>query len=134
MPGWLLFLVYLGALLAPLVLAVAQGIPPRSLWDELATGAGLLATAILLVEFPLSGRFRVISRRIGMDVTMRWHQLLGRVALVLALIHPFLYRAERNPAYPWDTTRQLTLSWQPETILPGAMAWVLLPVLAGLAL
>ncbi|KUJ73348.1 hypothetical protein AVO45_14785 [Ruegeria marisrubri] len=134
MPGWLLFLVYLGALLAPVALAVLQGIPPRSLWDELATGAGLLATAILLVEFPLSGRFRVISRRIGMDVTMRWHQLLGRVALVLALIHPFLYRAERNPAYPWDTTRQLTLSWQPETILPGAMAWFLLPVLVGLAL
>ncbi|TMV09794.1 hypothetical protein FGK63_01620 [Ruegeria sediminis] len=134
MPGWLLFLVYLGLVLAPLGLAVAQGIPPRSLWDELATGAGMLATVVLLVEFPLSGRFRLISRRIGMDVTMRWHQLLARVALVLALIHPFLYRAERNPAYPWDVTRQLTLSWQPETILPGAAAWVLLPVLVGLAL
>ena len=134
MPGRILICVYLLVLVAPVVLSALQGISPRSFWDELATGAGLLAAAILLVEFPLSGRFRLISRQIGMDATMRWHRILAHVALVLAVIHPFLYGAERNPAYPWDTTRQLTLSWHPETILPGAVAWLLLPALVGLAL
>ncbi|MEY8839540.1 ferric reductase-like transmembrane domain-containing protein [Cribrihabitans sp. XS_ASV171] len=134
MPGWLVYPFYLALVAAPLVLAAAQGAPPRSLWDEAATGAGLVAAAILLVEFPLSGRFRLISARIGMDVTMRWHQRLARVALVLALIHPFLYRADRNPPLPWDSTRQFTLSWTPETILPGLAAWCILVVLVGLAL
>ncbi|MHA6264989.1 ferredoxin reductase family protein [Arenibacterium sp. CAU 1754] len=134
MPAGLLFLLYLSVALAPLGLAWAQGLPPRGGWDELASGAGLLALAMLLAEFPMSGRFRVISRRVGMDVTMRFHQLLARTALVLALIHPFLYRGERDAPLVWDTTRQLTLSWQPETILPGAVAWLLLPVLVGVAL
>lgn len=133
-PRRVLIVGYVVLLVAPLALAVMQGLPLRSLWDELATGAGLVALAILLVEFLLSGRFRLISRRIGMDVTMRWHRVLARVALVLALIHPFLYQGARNPPYPWDATRQLTLSWEPETILPGAVAWMLLPVLVGLAL
>lgn len=134
MSGRILLVVYAAVLLAPLVLAALQGLPFRSFWDELATGAGFLALAIVLVEFPLSGRFRLVSRGIGMDVTMRWHRVLARVALVLVLVHPFLYRGIRGPAYPWDTTRQLTLSWEPEAILPGAVAWLLLPTLVGLAL
>ena len=134
MPAGFLLIAYLVVLLAPLVLAWGQGAPPRSVADELATGAGLLALVILLAEFPLSGRFRAISQKIGMDVTMRFHQLMARTAVVLALVHPFLYRAERNPPYPWDETRQLTLAWQPEAIWPGAVAWLLLPVLVGLAI
>lgn len=134
MPAALLIVFYLAVALAPLALAWAQGAPPRSLWDEMATGAGLVGLAILLAEFPLSGRFRIISGRIGMDVTMRFHQLLARTAVALIAVHPFLYRAERNPPYPWDETRQLTLAWTPEAIFPGAVAWLLLPVLVGLAL
>lgn len=134
MPAGVLFVLYLVVLVLPLGLAWAQGLPARSVADELATGAGLLALVILLAEFPLSGRFRSISGRIGMDVTMRFHQLMARTAVALALIHPFLYRAERNPPYPWDTTRELTLAWQPEVIWPGVVAWLLLPVLVGLAI
>lgn len=134
LPAGLLFVLYLLVAMSPIALAWAQGLAPRGGWDELATGAGLLALAMLLAEFPMSGRFRVISRRVGMDVTMRFHQLLARTAVVLALIHPFLYRGERDTAYVWDTSRQLTLSWQPETILPGAAAWLLLPVLVGVAM
>jgi len=134
MPGRILLVVYLAVLFAPLALAAFSGLAFRSFWDELATGAGLLSLAIVLVEFPLSGRFRLISRKIGMDVTMRWHRALARVALVLVVVHPFLYQGIRSPTYPWDTTRQLTLSWEPEAILPGAVAWLLLPTLVGLAL
>ncbi|MEQ8356978.1 MAG: ferredoxin reductase family protein [Kiloniellaceae bacterium] len=101
--------------------------PPRGLWDELASGAGLLAYAIILVEFVLSGRFRSISRHLGMDVTMRVHQLCARTALVLALIHPFLYRAVFDRPLPWDPGRHLTLTVDFGALASGILAWVLLP-------
>ncbi len=122
----LLIALYIGLTFLPLVLAWAGARPPRSFWDELATGAGLLAFAIILVEFVLSGRFRSISARIGMDVTMRFHQLFARTALVLAAIHPFLYRAPFSPQHPWDTTRQLTLTFDLSHLWTGIVAWVLL--------
>ncbi len=129
-----LIALYLGVVLAPLALAFISGLPPRSLWDELATGAGLLAFAVILVEFVLSGRFRSVSRGIGMDVTMRFHRLLAQTALVLALIHPFLYRAPFNPPLPFDPSRQLTLTASLEHLFTGILAWVLLPAFVVLAI
>ncbi|MGF1651596.1 MAG: ferric reductase-like transmembrane domain-containing protein [Hyphomicrobiaceae bacterium] len=117
---------YLAVALAPLALAWAGGRPPRPFWDEVASGAGLLAFSILLVEFVLSGRFRAVSRRMGMDVTMRVHQLLARTALVLALVHPLLYQSPFDRERPWDPTRQLTLTSDVTSLATGMMAWVLL--------
>lgn len=130
----ILISIYLFVALLPLGLSWLGTRPPRSVWDELASGAGMLAFAIILVEFLLSGRFRAVSKRIGMDVTMRFHQLLARSALVLALIHPFLYRAPFNPPYPWDVTRQLTLTDDFGAIATGILAWLLLPSLVLLAI
>ena len=110
-PG-ILFAGYLIVTLLPLGLAAAGARPPRSVWDELGSGAGMLAFSIMLTEFVLSGRFRSISGRIGMDLTMRLHQLLGRTALVLAFIHPFLYQTSPNQPVPWDRTRQLTIAYE----------------------
>ncbi|MGF1630968.1 MAG: ferric reductase-like transmembrane domain-containing protein [Kiloniellaceae bacterium] len=120
--------------LSPLALAWVGARPPRSFWDELATGAGMLAFAIILVEFVLSGRFRTVSGRIGMDVTMRAHQLLARSALVLALVHPFLYTTGFNPPLPWDDTRQATLTADFAALATGVLAWVLLPVFVLLSI
>jgi len=130
----LLLSIYLVIVLLPLALSWMGGRPPRSVWDELASGAGMLAFAIILAEFLLSGRFRAVSTRIGMDVTMRFHQLLARSALVLALVHPYLYRAPFNPPYPWDVTRQLTLSTDVAGIVAGFLAWMFLPALVLLAI
>jgi predicted ferric reductase len=98
MPSFVLISAYIALMIAPLALSFAQGLPARSLRDDIASGLGLVAFTILLVEFVLSGRFKVISRKIGSDVTMRWHQLLARGALVMVLVHPFLYAA------PYDLT------------------------------
>lgn len=132
-PG-VLFILYLGVVLSPLALAVAGARPPRPLWDELASGAGMLAFAIILAEFVMSGRFRAISARIGMDVTMRLHQLLARSALLLALIHPFLYRSPFGDAAPWDATRQFSLSMDIVSLGTGVAAWILLPGFVALSI
>ncbi|MBK0399619.1 ferredoxin reductase family protein [Limibaculum sp. M0105] len=125
----LLLGLYVGVVLVPLALAWTGTRPPRSFWDELATGAGMLAFAVILVEFVLSGRFRAVSGRIGMDVTMRLHQLFARSALVLALVHPFLYRAPSIRPYPWDATRRLTLMHDFGALWSGILGWLLLFVL-----
>ena len=125
---------YLLVLFMPLALALADGKPPRTFWDEIASGAGLLAYSILLMEFVLSGRFRVISGRIGMDVTMRFHQLLARTALVLAALHPFLYRSPFAPQRPWDVSGQLTLSDNFVALGTGALAFAILPGLVLIAI
>lgn len=130
----LLLVLYLALICAPLGLAFAQDKPPRPLLDELSSGAALAGFAILLAEFVLSGRFRAISGRIGMDVTMRLHQLLARTALVLIVLHPFLYSTPDNPPIPGDTTRQLTLGLDGASVLTGIVALVLLPVLAVTAI
>lgn len=124
----LLFAGYLLVTLAPLLLSALQGLPPRPFWDEIASGLGMTAFAILLVEFVLSGRFRSISGRIGMDVTMRFHQLVARAALVFVLVHPFLYGTGfLGTPLPWDPTGQLTLGLDGAALITGILAWIALP-------
>ncbi|WP_417768382.1 ferric reductase-like transmembrane domain-containing protein [Stappia sp.] len=134
MSGLALIFVYLGVAIAPLVLAAASLRPPRPLMDEIASAAGLVAYAILLMEFVLSGRFRSISGRVGLDVTMRFHQLLARTALALALVHPFLYTLPFARPMPHDPTRQLTLTFEAEGLVAGLFAFILLPAFVALSI
>lgn len=131
----ILIAIYLLVTLAPLGLSVAQGRAPRSAWDEISSGLAMTAFAILLVEFVLSGRFKVISERIGMDVTMRVHQLLARTALVFILIHPFLYQTSLLTfPLPWDVSGQMTLGLSIGSLASGLIAWIALPVFVLIAI
>ena len=129
-----LIIFYVCIVFLPLVLAWSNGWPPRPLWDELASGAGLVAFSIILVEFLLSGRFKSISRKVGMDVIMRFHQLLARTGLALAVVHPFLYRGQFGYQRPWDTTRQLTLTVDAGALSTGIIGWVLLVAFVPLSI
>ncbi|MEM7637047.1 MAG: ferredoxin reductase family protein [Pseudomonadota bacterium] len=125
-----LIAVYLAVALTPLVLSALQGRALRPFWDELSSGLAMTAFAILLVEFVLSGRFKVISARIGMDVTMRVHQLLARTAVVFVLVHPFLYHTPfLTFPLPWDESRQLSLGLSIGSLASGLIAWIALPAL-----
>lgn len=125
-PALLLF-VYLLVVCLPLILAWMSGMPPRGLRNDLASGLGLLAFAMILAEFVLSGRFRSVSSGVGLDVTIRFHQLMARTALAFALIHPFMYLWLPGPARPWDPTRQLTLTSDFYALSSGIAAFLLLP-------
>ncbi|MDJ0822034.1 MAG: ferric reductase-like transmembrane domain-containing protein [Paracoccaceae bacterium] len=126
----LLLIAYLAIVTLPLIVSWAVGGPPRPLRDELASGLGMLAFSIILAEFVLSGRFKTISKRIGMDVTMRFHQLMARSALLFALLHPFLYSTSPAGGHrPWDPTRQLTHTTDFVLLSSGIAAFLLLPSL-----
>ncbi len=134
MPVRLLIILYLFATLLPLCSAWLQGLAPRSIADELASGAGILALAVILAEFVLLGRYRFVTRRAGTDIVMRMHQLLARSAAVLAVIHPFFYTTRRAPAPDWDVSRQFSVTHDFSAIWPGIIAWLLLPTLVLMAI
>jgi predicted ferric reductase len=130
-----LILLYLVAVTSPLILSWAVGDSPRSVRIELASGLGILSFSIILAEFILSGRFKRVSREIGMDVTMRFHQVMARTAVAFALVHPFLYPGSPSGGpRPWDPSRQLTITTNFSDLSSGVAAFLLLPSLVALAI
>ncbi|MBE9553215.1 MAG: ferric reductase-like transmembrane domain-containing protein, partial [Proteobacteria bacterium] len=89
---------------------------------------------MLLMEFVLSGRFKSVSGPTGIDLTMRFHQLIARSLTAFILIHPFLYVTPLKHPLPWDTTGQLTLGLGTASILTGLLSWVLLVLLVLFAI
>lgn len=123
----LLLGLYLGLALLPLLLAAAQDAPRRAWLDELSTGMAMAGFAILLAEFALSGRFRGLSRGIGMDLTMRFHQWMALAALGFLLLHPFMYTD--YSLRPGGTGVRLTSA----ATVSGLAAWMLLVMLVAFA-
>lgn len=131
----ILIVAYVVAVTSPLIVSWLIGGPPRQFHQELASGLGILAFSMVLMEFVLSGRFKSISNGIGMDVTMRFHQIMARTALVFALLHPFLYQGTPSGGQrPWDPTRQLTITTDFSALSTGIAAFLLLPSLVFLAI
>jgi predicted ferric reductase len=135
MKPFFLIVAYLLAVTLPLILSWLTGAPPRPFHQELASGLGILAFSMVLMEFVLSGRFKSISNGVGMDVTMRFHQVMARTALGFALLHPFLYQGTPSGGQrPWDPTRQLTITTDFSALSTGIAAYLLLPSLILLAI
>lgn len=86
----------------------------------------------MLVEFAISGRFQTVSDRIGIDMTMRLHQLFARTVLAMVLLHPFTSTLP-IPGHlpPWYATAQRYLRLDGATPLTGTDAWILLGVLVA---
>jgi predicted ferric reductase len=124
--GPALLLLYLAVALAPLLLALIAGRPARNPWRELGSGVAMVGFAMLFLEFLLSGRFRTFSGRVGIDVTMRVHQLAAWGVLLFLVLHPFLYVVPRlgdEPARVWAfVQRMFTSEWNRS----GLIAWLLL--------
>ena len=125
----LLLALYLAIALTPLGLAYSLDLPPRSFLDEVSSALALVGFAMLLMEFVLSGRFRLVSGRMGIDVTMRFHQLVARTLSAFILVHPFLYITPMGRSLPWDPSGQHTLGLDAASISTGVTAWILLVIL-----
>ena len=129
-----LLLAYLLLALAPLAIATAQRLPPRPWLDELSSALSLVAFAMLLLEFVLSGRFKTVSGRIGIDLTMRFHQLIARTLTLFILIHPFIYTTPLTSQLPWDSSGQHSLGITGASLVSGMLGWLLLATLVFWAL
>lgn len=130
-PG--LIALYVIIALSPLLLALIAGKPARNFWRELSAGLAMVGFAMLLLEFVLSGRFRGVSGRVGIDVTMRVHQLAAWGVLLFLLAHPFLYAVPRLSPDPMRAVTFLERMFTGEWYRSGVIAWTLLLVLIPMA-
>lgn len=100
--------IYLLLMLLPvvvgLVAARVASLEPRPWLDEWASGLGMIGFALVLLSFFLLGRFKPLSGLLGSDLLMQTHQLFGRTALLLLLLHPFFYTLWHAPLGPVDAS------------------------------
>ena len=132
LPAAVLIAVYIVVLLIPLFLGLCQELPRRSTAQEISDSLLLIGFMALYLQFILSGRFKWISGKFGIDLVIRIHQIMARILAVLLLVHPFLVVA------PWQgvsnaVRRGVGLFLSPSTNT-GIAAWFLLLVLVLLAI
>jgi predicted ferric reductase len=119
--------------LLPVAIAALEGASGSGLVRELAAGTGLVALAMLLLQFISSGRYEWLSGRAGIDHTMRFHQLAARALTVLVLLHPLLFLMPTDAAGWGDVPARAARLFSAPHLASGVVAWVLLLVLIGLA-
>jgi len=108
--------------------------PTRPWSDEAGSALALMATAALLLEFLLSGRFRVISDGIGMDRSLRWHQVFAQILTLAALLHPLFYLTPSGTAFHRPDDASAVLGLDAASLITGTLAWLLLGLLTITAL
>lgn len=115
---------YVAAVLLPAAIALAADpiTTARPLRVEAAAALGFFAFALILIEFALVSRLRLLSGAVGTDSLVQFHQWVGFGALALAAVHPWLLDA---PRLQW-----LALSG-PVGIRTGALALWAVALLIG---
>ncbi|MGE0651680.1 MAG: ferric reductase-like transmembrane domain-containing protein [Alphaproteobacteria bacterium] len=125
--------VYLVVVLAPLVLAWVSAPGGGGITAEIGSAVAFAGYAMLLAQFALTGRFRVIGGRVGIDVVLRLHQLLARALTILLVLHPFLYSLPRMVSDPAAYLGGVVGMFATPAFASGLTAWMLLLVLMVLA-
>jgi predicted ferric reductase len=133
LPLWTLTCLYPAICLFPLFLAAIGGTPRLGFWLELSSGAALVGYAMLLMQFLLSGRFRAVTETVGIDLVMRFHQMMGRIAVVFVLAHPLLYAGPALWSSPANAPRLLQSLLSSDALRAGVVAWGLSILLVPLA-
>jgi predicted ferric reductase len=133
-PAPAMLLLYGAAIAAPLALASLSFTREHSFRRELCLGSGLVAFAMLALQFVSSGRFETLAGRIGIDAMMRWHQLTARTLAALVVLHPLLFVWPiRRQTFPMALRTFWAILAEP-TYRSGGAAWLILLaiLLAGL--
>jgi len=128
-----LFAGYAALCVLPLLLAALQGHAARNVFRELSAGLVMVGYIMTLLQFVLSGRFEWLSGRIGIDRTMRFHQVASWVIFGLILAHPLLYVAPRLPSGSTEALAALSRMFSSPTLLSGVIAWWLMILLVPIA-
>ncbi|GIL00607.1 MAG: hypothetical protein BroJett030_05060 [Alphaproteobacteria bacterium] len=133
LPPTVLFAGYGLLCLTPVILAALQGLPARNVFRELSSGLVMVGYVMMLLQFLLSGRFRWLSGRVGIDRAMRFHQVTAWAILAFVLLHPLLYAAPRLAPDPTDALAALNRMFSSPNLRSGVIAWWLTILLVPLA-
>ena len=127
-------LIYLSLVLLPLGISMVLNLPNRPWLDELSSSLAMIGFNIVLIEFWLSGRVKLLSKVLGIDWVLQVHQLFARTALVFLLIHPFMYTLPSQPVWMTQPSHQDFLHLTLATGLTGMLSLFTLICLVGLAI
>ena len=127
-------LIYLSLVLLPLGISMALSLPNRPWPDELSSSLAMIGFNIILIEFWLSGRVKLLSKILGIDWVLQVHQLFVRAALVFLLVHPFMYTLASQPVWMMGASHQNFLGLTLASGLTGMLSLFALIFLVGLAI
>jgi predicted ferric reductase len=127
-------LIYLSLVLLPLGISIGLNLPNRPWLDELSSSLAMVGFNIILIEFWLSGRVKLLSKILGIDWVLQVHQLFARTALVFLLVHPFMYTLPSQPIWMMDSSQQNFLGLTLTSGLTGMLSLFALIFLVGLAI
>lgn len=116
-----------------LALAIATGIAPDGPWAEAATGLGIAALAMMALQFFSSGRFRILTGRIGIDRAIAFHRWAAGALLAAVILHPVLYAVPTfmiDPALGFERLQRMFLAERART---GLVAWLAVVAIVPLA-
>jgi predicted ferric reductase len=74
-----------------------------------------------------------VTETIGIDLVMRFHQMMGRIAVVFVLVHPLLYAGPALWSSPANAPRLLQSLLSSDALRAGVVAWGLAILLVPLA-
>jgi len=86
-----LAVIYLGLCLLPLLLAFGRDVAPLDVWESAGAALGMVAVVAMAIQFMTSGRFQVVSGRLGIDKIMAFHKVAAWWVLIAVALHPLAY-------------------------------------------
>jgi predicted ferric reductase len=89
--GGALALLYVAVALLPLLLTAGRSVAPLDPWERVGAGLGLAALAAMAIQFVTSGRFGLVSGRLGIDKIMAFHKIAAWWVLLALVLHPVFY-------------------------------------------
>ncbi len=115
----LLIVLYLLALIVPLILAATHGHAPASEFiKEIALGFGLVGLMIIATSFILAARYNWITKPFGLDAVMLFHRRMALMGFCAIIVHLALLA--------YLNIGLLTRLWLPWHLQLGRMAILLL--------
>lgn len=91
--------VYLGLVLAPLLILMFGEVPPGSgFWWDFSMALGFTGLAMMGIQFLLTARFRHVSAPFGIDIIYFFHRYLALMAVALIFLHFLILRINNAEA------------------------------------
>ena len=103
---------------------LAQAVGPGKAWAiSIGKTLGLVAITLLMLQFALSSRLKLLDRAFGLDRLLGLHRYTGATAGVLVLIHPLLIYGAKTDLYTIGALR-----WELWPVAMGSIALALLVI------
>lgn len=81
---------YLGVILAPLVLAWSGMEPGRGFLIDFSVALGFVGLSLMGLQFVVAARFQSVAAPFGIDVLLQYHRQMAYTSLLFILAHPLL--------------------------------------------